>query len=171
MSELPYVLLVDFFATEWRCLAAAAAAWCAFSCGDAAAGALQYIFTLEERHSFLEVLEHFNEPCGEVGHNIASSLTEGIGDQPSGRVDVPGGVQPAAALHERLGHSWGQKKNFLHQDENCKFPVFLGPWMVLPKCFTFMGMSKVSQVKLRISESMRVPGDCFYLTLHSKALG
>ena len=43
-----YVLLVDFFATEWRCLAAAAAAWCDFSCGDAAAGALQYIFTLED---------------------------------------------------------------------------------------------------------------------------
>ena len=42
----------------------------------------------------------------EVGQNTASSLTEGIGDQASGRVDVPGGVQPAAALHERLGHSW-----------------------------------------------------------------
>ena len=170
VSELPYVLLVGFFATEWRCSAAAAAAWCAFSCGDAAAGALQYIFTLEERHSFLEDLEHFNEPCGEVGHNIASSLTEGIGDQASGRVDVPGGVQPAAALHERLGHSWGQEKNFLHQDENCKFPVFLRSLNGSTKVLHVHGYEKVSQVKLRVSESMRVPGDCFYVTLNSKLL-
>ena len=55
-------------------------------------------------------LEHPNEPYGEVGHNTASSLTEGIGDQASGRVDVPGGVQPAAPLRERLRHSWGQEK-------------------------------------------------------------
>ena len=151
-------------------MAAAAAAWCAFSCGDAAAGALQYIFTSEERHSFLEDLEHFNEPCGEVGHNITSSLTEGIGDQASGRVDVPGDVQHAAALHERLGHSWGQEKNFLHLDENCKFPVFLRSLDGSTKVLHVHAYEKVSQVKLRISESMRVPGDCFYLTLNSKLL-
>ena len=32
------------------------------------------------------------------------------------------------------------------------------------------GYEKVSQVKQRISESMRVPGDCFYVTLNSKLL-
>ena len=108
---------------------------------------------------------------GEVGHNTASSLTAGIGDQASGRVDVPGGVpQPAAALHERLGHSGGQEKNFLYQDENCKFPVFLRSLDGCTKVLQVHGYEKVSQVKQRISESVRVPGDCFYLTLNSKLL-
>ena len=120
------MLLVGFFANEWRWVAAAAAAGYALFRGDAAAGALHYIFTLEERHSFPVDLEHYIESYGEVGHNTASSLTAGIGDHASGRVDVSGGVpQPATALHERLGHSGGQETNFVHQDENCKFPVFL----------------------------------------------
>ena len=59
-SEFPYVLLVGFFANEWRWVAAAAAARYEFSCGDAAAGALQYIFTLEEIHSVVVDLERFN---------------------------------------------------------------------------------------------------------------
>ena len=42
------MLLVGFFANEWRWVAAAAAARYAFFRGDAAAGVLQYIFTLEE---------------------------------------------------------------------------------------------------------------------------
>ena len=153
-SEFPYVLIIGFFANEWRWFAAAAAARYAFSCGCAAAGALQCIFTLEERHSVLVDLEHFNEPYGEVGHNTGSGLTEGIGEQASGRVDVPGGVQPVAALHERLGHSWGQEKNFLHQDENCKFPVFLRSLDGSTKVLHVHGYEKVSQVKQRISESM-----------------
>ena len=91
-------------AITFSCLGTAAAGF--GRCGSAAAAALQYIFTSEDRHSVLVDLEHFNESYGEVGHNTASSLTEGIGDQASGRVDVPGGVsQPAPALHERLGHS------------------------------------------------------------------
>ena len=143
----------------------------AFFRGDAAAGALQYIFTLEERLSVPVDLEHFNAISGEVGHNIASSLTEGIGDQASGRVDVPGGVpQPVAALHERLGHSGGQETNFLYQDENCKFPVFLRSLDGRTKELQVHGSEKVSKVKQRISESMRVPGDCFYLTLNSRLL-
>ena len=85
-------------------------------------------------------------------------------------MDVPGGVQPAAALYERLGHSWRQEKNFLHLDENCKFPVFLRSLDGSTKVLHVHAYEKVSQVKLRISESMRVPGDCFYLTLHSKLL-
>ena len=96
-------------AITFFCLGTAAAGF--GRCGSAAAAALQYIFTLEDRHSVLVDLEHFNESDGEVGHNTASSLTEGIGDQASERVDVPGGVpQPAAALHERLGHS-GETRN------------------------------------------------------------
>ena len=106
---------------------------------------------------------------GKVGHNTASSLTEGIGDQASGRVDVPGGVpQPAAALHERLGHSEGQEKKILYQDENCEFLVFLRSLDGRTKVLQVHGNEKVSQVKQRVSESMRVPGDCFYLTLNSK---
>ena len=107
-------------------------------CGAAAAAATAG--ALQEKHSFLVDLEFFNESYWEVGHNTASSLTEGIGDQASGWVDVPGGVsQPA----ERLGHSGRQEKNFLYQDENCKFPLcFSGPWMVVPKYFKYMGMRK-----------------------------
>ena len=106
----------------------------------------------------------------EIGHNIVSSLTEGIADQASGRVDVPGGVQPEAALRERLGHCWGQERSFLHQDENCKFPVFLRSLDGSTQVLHVHGYEKVSQVKHRISQSMRVPGDCFYLTLNGKLL-
>ena len=106
---------------NWKEVAISSAAAITFSClGPAAAGfgrrgaaaaatagALQFFLTLEEKHSFLVDIEVFNEYYWEVGHNTASSLTEGIGDQASGRVDVPGGVpQPAAALH------WGTRKEF-----------------------------------------------------------
>ena len=62
-------------------------------------------------------------------------------------------LQLAAALRA----TWalrGQETNFLHQEENCKFPVLL----------------RTSQVKQRLSESVRVLGDCFCLISHSRLL-
>ena len=64
-----------------------------------------------------------------------------------------------------------RKRIFLHQDENCKFPVFLRSLDGRTKSTPQVHESeKVSQVKQRISVSMRVPGDCFYLTLNSRLL-
>ena len=57
---------------------------------SSAAAALNYGVVPVERNSVLG-------DGWEVGHHTASSLTSGIGDQASGRVDVPGGVSKLAA--------------------------------------------------------------------------
>ena len=72
----------------------------AFFCGDAAAGALQYIFTLEERLSVQWILSISMQSMGRLG-TTPTSLTEGIGDQASGRVDVPGGELAACSRFAR----------------------------------------------------------------------
>ena len=51
---------------------------------------------------------------GGWAHGTASSLTAGIGDQVSRRVDVPGGVpQPAVSSHKPHGHSGGTRNELL----------------------------------------------------------
>ena len=54
--------------------------------------------------------------------------------------------------------------------KNASFLHFSGPWMVDTKVHHVRESEKVSQVKQRIPESMRLPGDCFYLTLNSRLL-
>ena len=69
---------------------------------QAAAAAFEFVFGLVD-------LEFVPESDREVGHNTASSLIVGIGDQASGRVDVPGGgSQPAAAASQVIGKVPGQ---------------------------------------------------------------
>ena len=106
--EFPFVLLVGFSANEWRWVAAAAAAGYALFRGDAAAGALHYIFTLEERHSVPVDLKHvIGNLMGEVWAQHRQQPDRGYrgsGVRTGGR-QWPVFSQPAAALHERLGHS------------------------------------------------------------------
>ena len=87
-----------------------------FGCelGCSAAAALECDFSLVNPESVLG-------SDGEVGHNTASSLTAGIGDQASGRVDVPGGVpQLASAASQVFGKVPGQfeTEHEVHQT-NC----------------------------------------------------
>ena len=63
--------------------------------GCSAAAALECDFCLVNPESVLG-------SDGEVGHNTASSLTAGMGDQASGRVDVPGGVPQLASISSQV---------------------------------------------------------------------
>ena len=129
-----------------------AAAWLVTSMKVVGRHAHQDTITSVERHTVLVDLETFIGSDGEVGHNTASILTAGIGVQASGRVDVPGGVpQPAAASHERLGHSGDTKRIACARMKKCKFPVFLRSLDGHTNELEVHESEKVSQVKQRIS--------------------
>ena len=81
-----------------------------------AAAAFVFVFGLVD-------LDSVNESDGEVGHNTASSLIAGIGDQATRGVDVPGGVpQPAAAASQVIRKDHGQNETELEVHQiNCEF--------------------------------------------------
>ena len=93
---------------------------------QAAAAAFEFVFGLVD-------LEFVPESDREVGHNTASNLIVGIGDQASGRVDVPGGVtQLASAASQVFGKVPGQfeTEHEVHQTnceigENATFQVLV----------------------------------------------
>ena len=79
-----------------------------------AAAALEFNFGLVDLDSVLE-------SDAEIRHNTASRLIVGIGDQASGRVDVPGGVQQLASTSSQvIGKVHGQveTEHEVHQT-NC----------------------------------------------------
>ena len=136
-----------------------------------AAAALEFGFGLVDLGSVLE-------SDREVGHNTASSLTAGIGDQASGRVDVPGGVpQLASAASQVIGKVPGQveTEHEVHQT-NCDigksatFQVLVKQLSGQHLAVSVHGDWLVADLVHCLQLRSLVPADAFYLVKAGRRL-
>ena len=113
---------------------------------SSAAAVLNCGVVLVERNSVLD-------DGWEVGHHTVSSLTAGIWDQASGRVDVPGGVSKFAAAT---------------QGPSIRFALLNSKNTVLARDVSTM--CRTSHLCFRLSELTGVPQCHFYLTHQGRVL-